>query len=387
MRALIVEQGWSRGALAATRALAAGGWHVGVATDAHRGLSLASRHCRHRHRIRPLHPVGDFVDSVAEAVKDGGYDVVFGAGEAEVLALSAARDAVPAIVPYAPHDVVVRALDKEALMRAAAGVGIAVPDVVDPDTIADETTPVVVKARMHARPDLPDSPPRIDTNVIVGRSAVHRRVAQIRAAGGDPQVQAFHEGRLIAYAAVRGPAGVVARSHQQASRIWPPGAGASCRAVTVVGNPEFTARCDALLAALDWFGLVELQFLLGADGVPRLIDLNGRFYGSLSLAVAAGANLPAVWADLAVGREPARPLRARPGVRYQWGAADLRRACRERRRGLLLDLAGTAGYGIGAVHSVAVARDPGPAVARLDDAVQNLRRRRDRTGQRSPVGI
>ena len=386
MRALIVEQGWSRGALAATRALAAGGWQVGVATNSARGLSLASRYCHRRHWTRPLHPVDDFVDSVAEAVKDGGYDVVFGAGEAEVLALSAARHALPAIMPYAPHEVVVRALDKEAMTRAAARVGIAVPDLVDPGTITDETTPVVVKARMHARPDLPHSPPRIDTNVVVGRTAVHRRVAEISAAGGDPQVQAFHEGQLIAYAAVRGPAGVVARSQQRASRIWPPGAGASCRAVTVAADPVFTARCDALLADLDWFGLAELQFLLGADGVPRLIDLNGRFYGSLSLAVAAGVNLPAVWADLAVGRSPARPLYARPGVRYQWGAADLRRAWRERRPGLLRDLAGTAGYAIGAVHSVAAAQDPGPAVARLVHAVQDRGRQRTSSGRRSPVG-
>lgn len=373
MRALIVEQGWSRGALAATRALAAAGWHVGVATDAPRGLAVASRDCHRRHRVEPLHPVGAFVDSVAEATKDGGYDVVFGAGEAEVLALSAARHAVPAVIPYAAHEVVVRALDKDALGRAATEVGIAVPEVADPETIADEATPVVVKARMHARPDVPGSPPRIDTNVVVGRTAVHRRVAEIRAAGGDPQVQVFHEGALLAYAAVRGPAGVLARSMQRAARIWPTGAGASCRATTIALDAGLVGRCDALLDVLDWFGLAELQFLLGSDGVPRLIDLNGRFYGSLSLAVAAGANLPAIWADLALGGAPPSPVRARPGVRYHWGSADLRRAVRERRGGLLGDLAGTAAYALGAVHSVTALRDPGPALTRLAKAVSGHR--------------
>jgi predicted ATP-grasp superfamily ATP-dependent carboligase len=368
MRALIVEQGWSRGALAAARALAAAGWTVGLGTAVSLGLARSSRSVAHRHRVRPLHPVGAFVESVAQVAGRHGYDVVFGAGEAEVLALSAARDAVPAIFPYAAHDVVRRALDKAQLSRAAADIGVAVPDEVELDDIRDETTPVVVKACAHARPDVPGTPPRIDTNVVVGETAIRRRVAEIRAAGGDPRLQVFHDGALLAYAAVRGRHGVAARCLQRAAHIWPPGAGASCRATTVELDPKLVHRCDALLAGLGWLGLAELQFQVGADDVPRLIDLNGRFYGSLSLAVAAGANLPAVWADLAVGRNPERILQARPGVRYHWGTADVRRAWRERRGGLVRELFGTAAYAAGAVHSVAALRDPGPTAAWLAKA-------------------
>jgi predicted ATP-grasp superfamily ATP-dependent carboligase len=368
VRALVVEQGWSRGALAAVRALAAAGWTVGVAAPDRRGLAGWSRRRTQGHLIRPLQPSVDaFVDSVAAAVRAGGYDVVFGAGEAELLALSAARDALGAVFPHAPHAAVLRAVDKGELTRAAAAVGIAVPDEIDVEAIPDESTPVVVKARLHARPDLPGAPPRIDSTVVVGRSAVRRRVAEIRAVGGDPQVQVFHTGALTAYAAVRGRSGegVVAECWQRAARIWPPDAGASCRAQTITVDEALTGRAEALLDELDWFGLAELQFLVGADGVPRLIDLNGRFYGSLSLAVAAGANLPAVWADLAVGRRPPTRVRATPGVRYQWGTGDLRRAARERRGGLLRDLGSTVAYGIGAQHSVFSAADPGPALARL----------------------
>ena len=366
MRALIVEPGWSRGALAATRALAAAGWSVGVASAQRRGLALTSRWCARRHLIRPLHPADAFVALVAAVVHDHGYDVVFGASEAEVLALSAGREKIPAVFPHAPHDVVLRALDKGELARAASTVGIAVPEVIPIDAICDERTPVIVKARMHARPDLPDSPTRIDTNLLIGRTAVRHRVAEIRAYGGEAELQRFHRGPLLAYAAVRAGsgAGIVADCSQRASRIWPTDAGASCRAVTVPADQDLVRRAAALLDALDWHGLAELQFIV-EDGIPRLIDLNGRFYGSLSLAVAAGANLPAIWAGLAIDDVPATPVRARPGVRYQWGSADLRRAVRERRGGLVRDLAGTAVYAVRAQHSVADLRDPGPAVARL----------------------
>ena len=366
MRALVVEQGWSRGALAGVRALAAAGWTVGVAAPGPRGLALSSRHCARWHRVEPVErSAGAFVESVASAVRTGGYDVVFGAGEAELLALSAARGVVPAIFPHASHEVVLRAVDKARLAEAAAGVGIAVPEVISLSEIPDETTPVVIKARLHARPDVAGAPPRIDTLVIVGASAARRRVAELHGLGADAEVQRFHTGTLLAYACVRGVGGVVADSLQQASRIWPPGAGASCRAVTLAPDETLTRQVAALLDELGWFGLAELQFLVGDDGLPRLIDLNGRYYGSLSLAVAAGANLPAVWADLAMGRLPASRVRARPGVRYQWGTADLRRAVRERRGGLVSDLAGTARYAMGAGHSVASLHDPMPAVARL----------------------
>jgi predicted ATP-grasp superfamily ATP-dependent carboligase len=374
MRALIVEQGWSRGALAATRALAAAGWSVGVASAQKRGLALTSRWCARRHEIRPLQPADAFVASVAAVVDDHWYDVVFGAGEAEVLALSAGRAAIPAIFPYAPHDVVLRALDKCELAQAARAVGIAVPEVIPMGAITDERTPVIVKARMHARPDLAGSPQRIDTNLLVGRTAVRRRVAEIHAYGGESELQMFHRGPLVAYAAVRAGsgAGIVADCFQRASRIWPTDAGASCRAVTIPADQDLARRAAVLLDALDWFGLAELQFIVD-DGTPRLIDLNGRFYGSLSLAVAAGANLPAVWAGLAVDDVPAVPVRARPGVRYQWGSADLRRAFCERRGGLFRDLADTAVHALTARHSVADLRDPGPTVARLRQAAAQSR--------------
>src|SRR4051794_13560626 len=129
VRALVVEQGWSRGGLAAGRALASAGWAVGVAAPDSRGLALWSRRCHRTHRVPPLHrSVDAFVEGVARAVRVGGYDVVFGSGEAEVLALSAARDALGARFPHGPHTSVLRALDKGELSADATAVGIALPE-------------------------------------------------------------------------------------------------------------------------------------------------------------------------------------------------------------------------------------------------------------------
>jgi hypothetical protein len=88
-------------------------------------------------------------------------------------------------------------------------------------------------------------------------------------------------------------------------------------------------------------GLVELQYLRDDDGRRWLIDLNGRFYGSMALANAAGANLADAWARSALGRPLPSLPDGRPGVRFLWTAGDLRRAVVERRGGLVADVVST----------------------------------------------
>ncbi len=385
VRALVVEQGFSRGALAAVRALAQAGWQVGVGAPDGRGLASSSRACARRHPVPAAHQDQPaFLAAVAQAVREGGYEVVFGAGEAEVLTLSEHREAVPAVVPHAGHQSVLEALDKARLAEAAVACGFRVPRSLAADTLSDETQPVVVKARMHARPGQAGAPPRIDTNVVFGATATRRRVGQIADLGGEAEVQEFLDGYLLAYSAVTAADGrQVAQSMQVASRVWPPGAGASCRAVSLPVDPELSGRAGALFAALGWFGLAELQFIVPADGIARLIDFNGRFYGSLALAVRAGANLPAAWAALATGRD-VEPVTAGGGVRYSWWEGDLRRALVERRGGVARDVAGALRAGVGAVHSVGRWRDPAPALTQAQRLLADHRAHRHNGADRRP---
>ena len=61
-----------------------------------------------------------------------------------------------------------------------------------------------------------------------------------------------------------------------------------------------------------------------ATGLPYLMEVNGRFWGSLQLAVDAGVDFPRLLVARALG-EPARgPERYRPGLRlkWEWGEVD-----------------------------------------------------------------
>ena len=152
----------------------------------------------------------------------------------------------------------------------------------------------------------------------------------------------------------------IARAQQVAEQTYPRGAGVDARSRTVPIDEELAAKTMALLTDLGWFGLAHLEFLVPEGGQPRLIDFNGRIYGSLALAMAAGVNFPALWAQLAMGHPVERPLDAAPDIRYQWFAGDLRGALTERSRGSeALEAFRSAR---GSVHSVGSVRDPRPAL-------------------------
>src|SRR2546421_220971 len=239
--------------------------------------------------------VGRGVSAVAGAVEAGGYEVVCGAGDAEVLALSVQRDRLGATVPYAAHEVVLRALDKLSLLEAGESAGLAVPRTVraDAEAVASFGAPVVVKARLHADPDRPRDDARLEALIARDPVEAAARVAELESLGAEPLLQELVSGRLIAHTVLVDREGsVVARLQQEAAGTWPPHVGASVRARTVAVDEELAAGIDALVRELGWFGLAELQLLAPAGGRPRLIDLNGRFYGSPAPALPAGGAPP-----------------------------------------------------------------------------------------------
>jgi hypothetical protein len=55
------------------------------------------------------------------------------------------------------------------------------------------------------------------------------------------------------------------------------------------------------------------------------MEINGRFWGSLELAVRAGADFPRLWADLLCGRPLSTPTDTKMGVTVRWLWGDVKR--------------------------------------------------------------
>jgi predicted ATP-grasp superfamily ATP-dependent carboligase len=107
-------------------------------------------------------------------------------------------------------------------------------------------------------------------------------------------------------------------------REKPPSGGVSVMCEAVPVDPQLTAHAIRLLGPLRWHGVAMLEYKLDRrTGIPVLMEVNGRFWGSLQLAVDAGVDFPYLNAQLALGRRPDFPDAYRAGVKSRWLLGDL----------------------------------------------------------------
>lgn len=330
-----------------------------------------------RHDVPSLKSgLAGFSDAVRKAVKDSGAEVVFGGGDAEVHALSLEKESIPAIVPYPDEPIVRRAFDKLELGLAAERAGLEAPRTTEAPDEIDTDGPVLVKSRQHWDPRAENGATRLEASVVTGRAAITARVAEIRRQGAAPVLQERLDGENLSLVLLRGQDGrTLGALYQQIDHRWPVPAGWTARAHTLPLDADLVQGAERLLDDLGWIGLVELEFIRGADGGPRLIDFNGRYYGSMQLAVAAGVDFPRLWAEDATGHHPEPSAAARVGVRFQRIGGDLRRALQGRRGGRARDVLDTLAYGARAHHSITSMRDPRPGFIYLRHSVHELRAR------------
>lgn len=344
---LLVGDPASRTTLSGARALGRAGWAVHVAGAPGRGLVGWSRCVTGRHVVAPPTDTEAFADDLVALAETLPGAVVLACGDAELLALARTAERLGSLKGV-PRTAAVEALvDKGLLAEGAARAGLATPQVLVGEP---SRWPVVAKAAVHSAPGRAD--PRWE--VVVAASAVELAAARDRAhaAGVELIVQEHVSGQLIALALVLDGTGtVVGRAQQVAERIWPRGAGVSARAVTVPVDDGLAERAATLLRNAGWTGLAQLQLLTRPGREPVLIDVNPRLYGSLRLAVAAGAPLPDLTARVLAGEQVARRPDARAGVRYQWLLGDLRAALSEpARTPAVLGVLRAAGRSSGAVR-------------------------------------
>ena len=121
---------------------------------------------------------------------------------------------------------------------------------------------------------------------------------------------------------------VAAFQHRRLREV-PVTGGASSMRESMPLDPALFEYAARLLGALDFHGLAMVEFRVGPDG-PALMEVNGRVWGSLPLAVAAGMDFPGRLVDLYLGDATAD--RSRPT------ATDTGYATGVRARNLELDL-------------------------------------------------
>lgn len=91
---------------------------------------------------------------------------------------------------------------------------------------------------------------------------------------------------------------------------------------TSVDEPILQANAIKALAALHWHGMFNTDWICDAEGNACLIDINGRLSGGVAMPYEAGLDLPWIWYQVALGRDPIEVGAPRFGVKTRWVLGD-----------------------------------------------------------------
>ncbi|MGH4002425.1 MAG: ATP-grasp domain-containing protein, partial [Pseudonocardiaceae bacterium] len=85
------------------------------------------------------------------------------------------------------------------------------------------------------------------------------------------------------------------------------------------------AQAERLLDRFQWHGPVMVELRDDGEDGPWLMEVNGRFWVSLQLAVTAGVDFPRLWVDLLLGESVEGPTPYQEGVALRWLWGDVKR--------------------------------------------------------------
>ncbi|HKP29068.1 MAG TPA: ATP-grasp domain-containing protein, partial [Gemmatimonadales bacterium] len=104
----------------------------------------------------------------------------------------------------------------------------------------------------------------------------------------------------------------------------PPSGGVSACSESVAVEPDLLRRSVQLLRQFGWEGVAMVEYKLDTQtGEPCLMEVNGRFWGSLQLAIDAGVDFPRLLVEHSLGQRVA-PVTSWPaGVRSRWRLGEL----------------------------------------------------------------
>ncbi|HEX5436691.1 MAG TPA: ATP-grasp domain-containing protein [Gemmatimonadaceae bacterium] len=331
---ILITDGEQRSALALVRALGRAGHTVHVCSARRRSLAGASRYCRSAHQVADaLAEPARFVDDVTFLVRAHGVDVVIPVAEPAILALLPARARLEgASIPFTDADTFRRITDKALLLQAAPRMGIAIPE---QRLLADAGARAALCVEQLAFP-LVLKPSRS-----VGEHDGRRAKLGVQFAADAAQLQARLDAMdpaaypLLLQQRIVGPGvgiflllwngRVYATFSHRRIREKPPSGGVSVYRESIAADPDLVARSRQLLEHFGWSGVAMVEYKIdAATGTPYLMEINGRFWGSLQLAVDAGVDFPNLLLAAADGAAPppTRPYRAGVRSRWWWGDVD-----------------------------------------------------------------
>jgi predicted ATP-grasp superfamily ATP-dependent carboligase/thymidylate kinase len=312
LRRVLVTDAGRGSAVAVIRSLGRRGWQV-VAADSDRySPGFRSRYTWRRLRHPDLRedPRGA-ASRIAAAVEAWGIDLVIPVTDEAILALQSVREQLEhhARLAIPGDDALDRAADKEQSLQLAEQLGLPVPRfriAWDADTAlqaAEEIGwPVVLKPTRSRHWTPGEAIAASSVRSVSSPTELRAAMASLR--GERVLVQEFWPGEGHGVEVLADAGRPLLLFQHRRLREVPPWGGSSAFRESADLDPALADHAVRLLHAMHWRGLAMVEFRVGPRG-PAFMEVNGRIWGSLPLALQAGVDFPGALADLVMDdRQP-----------------------------------------------------------------------------------
>lgn len=223
--------------------------------------------------------------------------------------------------------------DKGRLAGLARRIGVPVPKEYTPVNQSDFDGlpyPVVIKPLCGEKQGLPAE----RRYVIAGdREQAVKAYENFTFDGRPPVVQEYLSGDGYGYSVLAQDGVIYGTICHKRIREYPLTGGPST-CCQVVDGSAFEKHAENLVKALNFTGIAMIEFKVDLDGIPRLLEINPRVWGTFPLTRISGSSIGYDWYALAAGLEPER-IPPALNTRMYYLLSDARRAVAGLKRGRL----------------------------------------------------
>jgi predicted ATP-grasp superfamily ATP-dependent carboligase len=331
---ILVTDGEQRSSLAVVRSLGRSRHRVYVCSDKGVSISGASRHATAERAVpSSLTNPTSFANELSALISAWKIDVLLPTTDQAFNAVFAEPELfVDVCIPSATGPQFRAISDKQRVLEVAAECGIDVPAQVVLSTPGEAASlreddldfPVVVKpARSVTLQD--GQQLKVGVTHCANWNAFSRAIGALPEAAYPIMLQRRVVGPAIGIFLLVWDGQLLASFAHRRLREKPPAGGVSVYRESIEADPSLVSRSKQLLDRFNWRGVAMIEFKIDErTGRPYLMEINGRFWGSLQLAIDAGVDFPSLLVARAMGETVSSPSRYKFGIRsrWEWGEVD-----------------------------------------------------------------
>jgi predicted ATP-grasp superfamily ATP-dependent carboligase len=325
---VIVTDGEQRATLAVVRSLGAAGYRCIVTSSSRASVAGGSRFVARSVTVpNALERPAEFAEAIVALVAAERAAVILPIAEQSLLAILPIRARLaPAIVPFADIAAFRSLTDKERLLEEASKLGIAIPaqeivrsiEALASLNLSRLRFPLVVKPARSVG-DRAGGRATFSVTYASDPSELKRKIRAFPPAAFPLLLQQRVVGPGMGVFLLLWDGKIKAQFAHQRLTEKPPSGGVSVYRESVSMDEDLRDRSRALLDRFGWRGVAMVEYKRDSTtGQAYLMEVNGRFWGSLQLAIDSGVDFPRILVGCALGERSQQMPSYRVGVRSRW---------------------------------------------------------------------